>query len=86
MKRYLIFILTAFFLFSFAESGCPAGSLQSLTDATKCYSFISSPTEFLNAEQTCVDLNGHLASVGDGFINTFLAGKLFKSEPQSFFR
>uniref|UniRef100_A0AC35G070 C-type lectin domain-containing protein n=1 Tax=Panagrolaimus sp. PS1159 TaxID=55785 RepID=A0AC35G070_9BILA len=72
MKVYISFILTFNLIFQI-QAACPTGSLPSLSDPSKCYSFISSPSEFLNAEQTCVDLNGHLTSVGDGFINAFLS-------------
>uniref|UniRef100_A0AC34PVF4 C-type lectin domain-containing protein n=1 Tax=Panagrolaimus sp. JU765 TaxID=591449 RepID=A0AC34PVF4_9BILA len=68
--------LTVFIFLSLLFDGivgdCPRGSLASLKDSSKCYSFISSTAEFLNAEQTCVDLRGHLASVSDGFLNAFL--------------
>ena len=55
-----------------AATICPNGAVPSLNDATICYSFLSSSTEFLNAEQTCVDLGGHLASIDSAFTDTFL--------------
>lgn len=61
-----------------SESTCPAGAIQSIADSNVCYSFYSVQLSFTDAEQTCTDLRGHLASINNGFINTFLTGLIFK--------
>jgi C-type mannose receptor len=38
-----------------------------------CYYFQPNETTFANAEEACVQLGGHLASVHDGFANAFIA-------------
>lgn len=71
----LVFVLASFVAVE-ATLTCPTGAVPSLGDGSLCYSFLSSSTEFLNAEQTCVDLGGHLASIDSAFTDTFLNRKL----------
>jgi len=68
----IVLIFSLLLFLGHVNGDCPVGSLADLNNVGKCYSFISSGAEFLNAEQTCADLGGHLVSVGDGFVNAFL--------------
>lgn len=43
-----------------------------------CYRFMSQPQSQKNAEETCKELGGHLASVTDGFEQAFLYNFLVK--------
>jgi len=85
--KHLILLIFLIFLQK-SESACPAGAVQSISDSTVCYSFYSVELAFTDAEQTCTDLRGHLVSIKDGFVNTFLAEqaqKIFKKTNASTF-
>uniref|UniRef100_A0A914R3K8 C-type lectin domain-containing protein n=1 Tax=Panagrolaimus davidi TaxID=227884 RepID=A0A914R3K8_9BILA len=76
MFKFIAILLFLNALNSFEASViCPTGSVPALNDNTLCYSFLSSSTEYLNAEQLCVDLGGHLASIDSAFTDTFLNQK-----------
>lgn len=55
-----------------ASAKCPLGSVQGLTDDA-CYSFSVDSTSWSRAEEQCVKQGGHLASVSNGFTNSFLS-------------
>lgn len=74
-KKMLIFLLLqCFVVLTFAS--CPNGTIVSLTDPTVCYLFQTQKLAYLNAEQVCTVMKGHLASVHSMFDNVFIAGKL----------
>ena len=77
LKKYFLSFLIILNFGKICESTttCPAGAVVSLNNPSICYSLLTSQTEYLNAEQTCVDLGGHLASVDSAFTNTFLVRK-----------
>ncbi|KAE9548049.1 hypothetical protein FO519_008739 [Halicephalobus sp. NKZ332] len=80
-KKLISPILLAFVILQKSEATCPAGAVQSIADTTVCYSFYSVELAFADAEQTCTDLRGHLASVSNGFVNNFITEqtqKIFK--------
>lgn len=78
-KRLYFYYFFVIFIFGIQNSKttCPAGGVQSIVDANICYSFYSVQLQFADAEQTCTALNGHLASVSNGFVNVFLTGKFW---------
>ncbi|KAH7694132.1 hypothetical protein AAVH_38827 [Aphelenchoides avenae] len=59
-------------LFATAYARCPSGSVQGLADE-HCYVFGTKPATWLEAEEKCVALKGHLASVSSTLTNAFLA-------------
>lgn len=65
-------LLILFSLIVVVFGGCPKGSVER---GTKCYHFFIDPLPFVKAEQACNGLDGHLASVDDGYTNAFLARK-----------
>uniref|UniRef100_A0AC35GRD2 C-type lectin domain-containing protein n=1 Tax=Panagrolaimus sp. PS1159 TaxID=55785 RepID=A0AC35GRD2_9BILA len=68
MKNILSCLLSFYFLTTIFCL-CPNGSIEF---QNFCYFFYPNATQFFNAELTCNGLNGHLASIHDGFINTFI--------------
>jgi hypothetical protein len=64
----LLFVFLALFLGCFGECPNDGVSFQSV-----CYHFQPNETAFVNAELECVKLNGHLASIHNGFVNAFIA-------------
>ena len=77
MLRLLLFYIIFFLDKSSATTNCPTGTIAG-TDATKCYKYYMTPTNFYDAETQCTLNAGHLASSTNGFINPFIAGKNFK--------
>ena len=72
IRRNIVCSLTIFLLIFSVASGCPDGSISW---QSKCYSFFNVTTEFADAELSCVNAGGHLASIHDGFLNALLARK-----------
>uniref|UniRef100_A0A914Q840 C-type lectin domain-containing protein n=1 Tax=Panagrolaimus davidi TaxID=227884 RepID=A0A914Q840_9BILA len=65
-------LLVFYFVISIAAK-CPPGSIQSYSDNTLCLNFQSVKTYYLDAEQVCKDLGGHLTSVHKPVDNMFLS-------------
>lgn len=59
-------------LFGFTRARCPLGAIQGL-DLSQCYLYRTEPSSWYDAEETCVQLNGHLASVSNAFVNSFIS-------------
>ena len=73
MIRSLILIILLNYVYLIVAI-CPDGTLPSLINPTLCYKFISEAAVFTESEAACQQgYGGHLASVTDGFTNTFLA-------------
>jgi len=53
---------------------CPPSSYFSSSDG-RCYLYVATPQAFLTAEQTCSQYGGHLASMSNAFINSFVVGE-----------
>lgn len=51
---------------------CPIGAIQGL-DPNTCYFYRTEPSSWYDAEEECVQLNGHLASVSNAFVNSFIS-------------
>jgi hypothetical protein len=51
---------------------CPSGSVSWLS---KCYSFLTTPQNFSDAESSCNNQNGHLISIHESFTNSFIYNK-----------
>uniref|UniRef100_A0A914DGI6 C-type lectin domain-containing protein n=1 Tax=Acrobeloides nanus TaxID=290746 RepID=A0A914DGI6_9BILA len=65
------------FIFKIATSNCPQGSLQGIYPSD-CYVFNDSPSDYIAAEGSCNDLKGHLVSIPDIFVNSFLAENAYE--------
>uniref|UniRef100_A0AC35FJH2 C-type lectin domain-containing protein n=1 Tax=Panagrolaimus sp. PS1159 TaxID=55785 RepID=A0AC35FJH2_9BILA len=65
-----IILLIAFFHFSLSQ--CPKGSFQW---QTTCLFFNATEAGYANAELTCRNIGGHLASIHDAFTNAVLGQK-----------
>ncbi|KAI6210531.1 C-type lectin domain-containing protein [Aphelenchoides besseyi] len=55
---------------------CPKRAIPGFSGSqhtAPCYLYERFPTQFVTAERMCRLSGGHLASIGDGFINTFVA-------------
>jgi hypothetical protein len=48
---------------------CPSDSVSWLSE---CYSFLTTPQNFSDAESSCNSLNGHLISIHESFTNSFI--------------
>uniref|UniRef100_A0A914QVQ3 C-type lectin domain-containing protein n=1 Tax=Panagrolaimus davidi TaxID=227884 RepID=A0A914QVQ3_9BILA len=57
------------------DSACPKGTFES-PDNTICYKVYSDASNWFAAEQTCLKENGHLVSVHNSDVNSFLLGVL----------
>ena len=68
------------FTITHTQGSCPSGAVQSITTSSICYSFISVPESYADAEQICTDQRGHLTSIDNGFTNVFITG-LFEELP-----
>uniref|UniRef100_A0AC34F9P5 C-type lectin domain-containing protein n=1 Tax=Panagrolaimus sp. ES5 TaxID=591445 RepID=A0AC34F9P5_9BILA len=66
----MVLIFFFFTLFSTAFAACPNGGIEF---QSICYYFQPNETAFVNAEEVCVQLGGHLVSIHNGFINAFIA-------------
>lgn len=53
---------------------CPSCAV-SFDQMNKCFEVFTMPQPFITAEQKCVDLGGHLASVQNAFENAFVVRK-----------
>jgi len=64
-----------------ATLGCPTGSVQVPDnigeEKWKCMLFANYARQYLTAEQTCTSNRGHLVSIANGFVNTFITRKFF---------
>jgi hypothetical protein len=69
MFLQFFFIVESILYLTFAY--CPTGSIQG-NDPTECYLIFSFPTNWVAAEEICVNNGGHLASVANVFQNAFL--------------
>uniref|UniRef100_A0A914QGK5 C-type lectin domain-containing protein n=1 Tax=Panagrolaimus davidi TaxID=227884 RepID=A0A914QGK5_9BILA len=68
--------LTLFIFFTFVPlliKACPNGSIPFFTDPTLCFSFQTEKTNFIGAEEICIGLGGHLASVHSMYENVFVS-------------
>uniref|UniRef100_A0AC35FL65 C-type lectin domain-containing protein n=1 Tax=Panagrolaimus sp. PS1159 TaxID=55785 RepID=A0AC35FL65_9BILA len=72
MNKILFFILFLCII-GYVKSDCPNGGIQSFTNSSICYSFVTEASEFTEAEISCQSSGGHLASISDGFTNVLLA-------------
>ena len=70
MKTILLLIV---FLVFDSTISCPSGSITYL-NTNSCFKFITKPAYFFEADETCVSLGGHLASVVNSFEDGFLQG------------
>lgn len=75
MNKILILVVLCS-IFGYVKSDCENGALQSIVNSSICYSFVSEPSEFIEAEISCQSSGGHLASISDGFTNVLLARKI----------
>lgn len=64
----LLLFSLAFFQLSLS---CPLNMLSGLSD-DPCYQLVTTPAPFLTAEYNCAQMGGHLASVGNAFLNSYL--------------
>jgi hypothetical protein len=71
--RALIVLFIFQSILAFILATCPKGMVQSLSNPTICYSFQSTKKAFFNAEEACIKLKGHLASVHNLYTNIFIA-------------
>jgi hypothetical protein len=67
-----IFLINIFNAFS---SACPTNSLPW---QSQCVTFFDTLKGFSDAEKACIQLNGHLISIHDGFINSFISQEAAK--------
>uniref|UniRef100_A0A914YG15 C-type lectin domain-containing protein n=1 Tax=Panagrolaimus superbus TaxID=310955 RepID=A0A914YG15_9BILA len=65
---FKLFIL--FLLFDIGFGDCQNGGIEW---QSQCYTFQTLKSAFINAEEACVSIGGHLASIHDAFANAFLA-------------
>uniref|UniRef100_A0A914P5K9 C-type lectin domain-containing protein n=1 Tax=Panagrolaimus davidi TaxID=227884 RepID=A0A914P5K9_9BILA len=65
----LLKALNFLFVINVVVATCPE---ESIPWNTQCYKFYSTSVTFPEAEETCYNFGGHLASIHDGFTNTFL--------------
>uniref|UniRef100_A0AC34GRQ8 C-type lectin domain-containing protein n=1 Tax=Panagrolaimus sp. ES5 TaxID=591445 RepID=A0AC34GRQ8_9BILA len=82
----LLLFLFAFLNLTFAT--CPNGSTQSISDPTKCYTFVKEKTNWFAADQNCSAIGGSLVSLHDMFENMVVsgdAGSIFKDAATSDF-
>lgn len=80
MNRFLFLGFLLFAKIYLSTGICPSGAIDG-TDPKICYKFYGSnvyTTDFYTAEENCVSINGHLASVSDAFTNANLASKIIK--------
>ena len=73
------FILLIFFDFSLAE--CPADTTPippSFGSKWPCLLFDFSVNQFTLAENECIQRNGHLVSIPNGFFDFFISRRLLK--------
>ncbi|KAH7702028.1 hypothetical protein AAVH_30830 [Aphelenchoides avenae] len=64
-------LLAILFCVSVAAGKCPAGIIQGLSD--DCYVYRSKPELWFKADEDCMCRGGHLASVSNRLVNSFLA-------------
>uniref|UniRef100_A0AC35GI39 C-type lectin domain-containing protein n=1 Tax=Panagrolaimus sp. PS1159 TaxID=55785 RepID=A0AC35GI39_9BILA len=64
--------LVFYFIVSIAAK-CPPGSVQFYSDNTLCLNFNATKTYYLDAEEVCKNLGGHLTSVHKPVDNMFLS-------------
>lgn len=73
MPRYFfVLVLTCVDL---CTAGCPSGAVQGLSDDV-CYDYNMLSESWYEAEENCQLSGGHLASVRNAFLNSFLLDKL----------
>jgi len=65
-------LLSVHLLLTIVLGDCPDGSIEGF-DGQTCYLYERFPAQFVTAERLCRDSHGHLASVGDLFVNDFIA-------------
>ncbi|VDM70760.1 unnamed protein product [Strongylus vulgaris] len=53
---------------------CPANTIYH-EEFSRCYKFSTDPLPFYMAEEACIDLGGHLISLGGGLENAMVAGR-----------
>jgi C-type mannose receptor len=69
---FRVFLACVFF--SSILAACPSPAFEwSTTTGSKCFTFFNTPTSFAKAEIACNQNSGHLASIHDGFTNSFLS-------------
>jgi hypothetical protein len=75
-------MIFSFVLFSLVAATFAACPNEGVEWQSVCYYFQSNSTAFVNAEETCLQLGGHLASIHNGFTNAFIAqeASLFLSQ------
>uniref|UniRef100_A0A914D9S1 C-type lectin domain-containing protein n=1 Tax=Acrobeloides nanus TaxID=290746 RepID=A0A914D9S1_9BILA len=66
----MLLVLFSMVFFQLSLS-CPSNMLSGLSD-DPCYQLVTTPAPFLMAEYNCAQMGGHLASVGNAFLNTYL--------------
>lgn len=75
----MTFLVFFFSLITLAYSKCPSGTSTGLDGSNYCYKFYGASTGFFDAETKCTGINGHLASISSGFLNSFIASKSFQA-------
>lgn len=69
----IIYVLIHFSVgFGLTFARCPVGAIQGL-DPSICYLYHTEPSSWYDAEETCVQSNGHIASVPNAFVNSFIS-------------
>uniref|UniRef100_A0A914DUK5 C-type lectin domain-containing protein n=1 Tax=Acrobeloides nanus TaxID=290746 RepID=A0A914DUK5_9BILA len=69
----VILLLIVFLVFDQATS-CPSGSIN-YPSTNSCFKFVTKPSYFFEADEACLSIGGHLASVESGFADGFIQGQ-----------
>lgn len=73
-KMFLLLIFFALNFFTFVNGGaCPQGSVPGIKANTTCFIFQPNKTYFTIAEENCIGLGGHLASIHHSLDNFLVA-------------
>ncbi|KAE9547534.1 hypothetical protein FO519_009252, partial [Halicephalobus sp. NKZ332] len=70
--KNILFLLFFFIFEAQAQGSCPQGSIPSFNKDV-CWFLVGSPLDFIDSEQYCRGLGGHLASIHNAFDNVYLA-------------
>jgi hypothetical protein len=75
LRRFIQLFFFTYLINDYVLADCPDGAVVGWTEqgSAGCYFFERFPAQFVTAERLCRDSNGHLASVPDLSVNTFIA-------------